>query len=104
MLLRNMAAFCGNSHALLEEPSLHGIAGDGQRCSEMLIRGFASTAAKLEIAQRGEVKRIGGQSIRPGNGVNLFEPTFGTFVLRDRDGAVEGDDRRRANRHQRVVE
>jgi hypothetical protein len=47
-LLLNLA--CGNGHAPLEEPTLHGIARNGQRCSEMPIRGFASTAAKLEIA------------------------------------------------------
>jgi hypothetical protein len=61
-------------------------------------------AAKFKLAKRRGVERICGEAIAVGNRADLFEPTLGTLVLRDRDGAVEGDNRGRTYRHQRVVE
>ena len=91
------------AHALLDELSLHGIAREVERRSEVLAGDFISPAVKFEFAQRGVEERVGGEAIAVGDGANLFEPTLGPFVLRDGDGAVQGNDRRRAYRHQRVV-
>ena len=69
----------------------------------MLARDLVPPAAKFELAKRRMVERIGGEPIAVGDSANLFEPAFGAFVLRDGDGAVEGNDRGRTYRHQRVV-
>jgi len=91
------------TNALLEELALHGIAREGERCSEVLARDFISPAVKFELAERSVEERVGGEAIAVGDGANLFEPAFGAFVLRDGDGAVQPNDRGRTYRHQRVV-
>src|SRR5262249_8732990 len=50
------------------------------------------------------VEGIAGKAIGPGDGANLLEPPDWSVALRDCDGAVERDDRRRANGHQLIVE
>src|SRR5215467_2834250 len=90
--------------ALLEESALHGVPGERECCSKVLASGLAAPASKLELAKRCEVERIGGEPADVTNRADLFEPAVGTFVLRDRDGAVERDNRGRMDRHQRVVE
>src|SRR5262249_51058046 len=92
------------AHAPLEEPSLHGVTRERERGSEVRARNFVPPAAQLELAERREVERIGGEAIAVGDRADRFEPALGTLVLRDGDGAVERDDRGRTNRHQRVVE
>ena len=48
---------------------------------------------KFELAERGGVERIVGEAIAVGDGADLFEPALWTVALRDRDGAVERDNR-----------
>ena len=91
------------TNALLEKLSLHGIARERERRSEVLAGDFISPAVKFELAERGVEERVGGEAIAAGDGANLFEPAFGAFVLRDGDGAVQRNDRGRTYRHQRVV-
>ena len=91
------------THALIEELSLHGIARESERRSEVLARDVIAAAAEFEFAERRMVERVGGEAIAVDDGANLFEPALGTFVLRDGDGAVQRNDRGRAYRHQRVV-
>ena len=73
------------THALLDELSLHGIAREAERRSEVLAGDFISPAVKFELAQRGMEERVGGEAIAAG------------------DGAVQRNDRGRTYRHQRVV-
>ena len=91
------------TNTLLDELSLHGIACEGERRSEVLARDFISPVVKFELAERGVEERVGGEAIAVGDGAHLFEPAFRAFVLRDGDGAVQRNDRGRTYRHQRVV-
>ena len=50
------------------------------------------------------IERIVGEAVRASNRANLFEPALRTLALCDGDGAVERDDRRRANGQQLVVQ
>src|SRR5262245_55516216 len=100
--LRRIASFA-RAHTLLEESALHGVARECERCSEVLARGLVPPAAQRKLAERCGVKRIGGEVLAVGDGVDRCEPTLGALVLRDRDGAVEGDDRGRTDRHERIV-
>ncbi len=61
------------------------------------------TAPKFKLAERGVVERIGGEPIAVGNAANLFEPALGTLALRDGDGTVERNYRRRTDCHQHAV-
>ena len=89
-------------HALLEESPLHRIARQRERGLELIATDLAPAAAKLELAERREIEGIPGKAIATGDGADLLESTLGTLVLRDGDGAVERDHRRRTDRHQRV--
>lgn len=65
-------------HALLEGSPLHGVARQRERCSEVLARGLAPSAAKLKLTERRVVERIGGDAIAVGDRMDLFEPALGT--------------------------
>src|ERR1700686_1254591 len=97
-----MALAC--AHALLEESPPHRVARERERGLEMIATDIAPAAAKLELAERREIEGIPGKAIATCDGADLLESTLGTLVLRDGDGAVEPDDRRGTNRHQRVVQ
>jgi hypothetical protein len=87
------------TNALLEELSLHGIAREGERRSEVLARDFISPVVKFELAERGVVERVGGEAVAVENRPNLFEPALGTGLLRDGDGPVQRNDRGRTYGH-----
>src|SRR5579862_6275159 len=88
---------------MLQKPAFCGVAGEGEGGAEMLAGELGPAGARFKFAERGMVKGIAGETLRIGDGANLFEPALGTFMLRDGDGAVERHDRRRANGRQSVV-
>src|SRR5260370_15368434 len=98
-----IAAFA-RDNALIEELAFHWVACAGERFSEVRARNLVPAASKLKLAKGGEVERIRGEAIAVGNRADLFEPTLGTLVLGDRDGAVQRDNRGRTYRDQLVVE
>jgi hypothetical protein len=55
------------ANAPIEEPTLHRVARQSQRCSEMLARGVVPSAAKLELAERRGVEWILGEAIAVAN-------------------------------------
>jgi len=81
-----------------------GLRASAMACSEVLARGLVPPAAQLKLAKRRRVEGIRGEAIAVGNGADLFEPTLGPLILRDRDGTVQRDNRRGTYRHQRVVQ
>src|SRR5271168_625097 len=91
------------AEAAIEEPALHRVARQCERCSEVLARRLVPPAAKLELADRRGIERICGKAIAVGDRADLFEPTLGTLGLCDRNGPVEGHYRGRTYRHQRAV-
>jgi hypothetical protein len=78
-----------DGHSLLEKSPLHRVARERQRRSEVLPCNFRPAAAKLEFAKCRKEEGICREAIAVLNAQNLFEPTFGSFVLRDGDCAVE---------------
>src|SRR4029077_18794118 len=66
--------------------------------------GLAISAPQFEFAKRCEVERIGGKAFSVRNGEYLLQAPIWPFVLSDGDGPVQRNDRRRAYRHQRIVE
>ncbi len=58
----------------------------------------------LELAERRMVERIVLHALDADDGMNLFETSLRTLALRDRDGAIERDDWRGPDGHQRVVQ
>jgi len=92
------------ANAPIEEAALHRVARECDGCSEVLARGLVPPAAQLKLAKRRRVEGIRGEAIAVGNGADLFEPTLGPLILRDRDGTVQRDNRRGTYRHQRVVQ
>src|SRR5260370_4317699 len=93
-----------HAEALIEKTALHRIARQRQRRTEVLARGRVSPAAKLKLAERRGVKRIGGEAISVFDRADRLEPALQTVALRDRYRAVERHDRGRTYRHQSVVE
>src|SRR5262249_17897737 len=61
--------------ALLEETALHAVPRGPERRLEMLPRNGPTTAAQLELAQRGGIEGIVGQPIAVRDGVQLLEPS-----------------------------
>jgi hypothetical protein len=93
---------CAN--ALIEESAFHRIARQRQSRAEVLARDFVPPTAQLKLAKGRRVKWIASEAIAILDRVDRFEPTLRTIALRDRNGAVERHDRRRAYRHQRIVQ
>ena len=92
------------ANALIEESAFHGIARQRQSRAEVLARDFVAPTAQLKLAKSRRVKWIASEAVAILDRANRFEPTLRTIALRDRNGAVECHNRRRAYRHQRVVQ
>src|SRR5260370_3538747 len=75
----------------LEEASLQRVSGHGQRRLEVLARNRAPALAKLELAERGRIERVGGQPIRCADRVDFFDSTLLPLVLRHGNASMEGD-------------
>src|SRR6516162_6674806 len=99
-----MARLVACLQALIEELAFHRVAREAVRGSEMLARGVISAAAKLKLAQRRRVERISGEAGAVRYRGDFFKAALGAVALGDRNGAIERDDRRGTDRHQRVVE
>src|SRR5207237_6791944 len=95
---------CARCYALLKELTLHLIPRARSGVFEMLPRRLASTRSQFELAERRKIERITHESIGIGNGANLLQATLRPLELRDGNGAVEGDDRRRTDGDQCVVQ
>ena len=91
-------------NAPIEKSAFHRVARERKRCLEMRARGRVLSATKLELAQRGGIERIGGEAIAVLDRVDFRKPAFGAVALRNRDGAIERDNRGGPDRHQRVVQ
>src|SRR5262249_47935939 len=83
---------------------LHWIAGERQRRVGVLARRLVPPAAQLELAKGRRGKRIAPEAIAGLDRTRGFEPALRTFLLRDGNGAVKCNDRRRAYGHQHVVQ
>lgn len=53
--------------APIEEPALHWVTRQSERCSEVLARGLVPPASKLELAKRRGVEGICGEAIAVAN-------------------------------------
>jgi len=91
-------------NALIEESAFHRIARQRQSRAEVLARDFVAPTAQLKLAKGRRVKWIASEAIAILDRADRFEPMLRAIALRDRNGAVECHDRRRAYRHQRVVQ
>ncbi len=58
-------------------------------------RGLTPPAAKVKLTERRVVKWVGGEVIAVGERTDLFEPALGSLKLRNGDGTIERDNRRR---------
>jgi hypothetical protein len=85
--------------ALIDETPLHLTACERARCPKVLACRRGSSEAQFELAKRGGVKRVARQPLAIDRCVNFRESTLGTIRLRDRDGAIEGHDRRWSHSH-----
>jgi hypothetical protein len=61
------------------------------------------TAAQLKLAKRRRIKWISSEAIAVLNRADRLEPVLRSIALRDRNGAVERDNRGRTDRGQRIV-
>jgi hypothetical protein len=93
----------GRLQALAEEVSLRVVPGECKRRTEMAERRLVPLGTKLELAERGPIKRIRFETITVRDSLDFLNSPIRTIALSDCDCPVEGDDRRRAYRHQRVV-
>jgi hypothetical protein len=57
---------------LIEEPALHPVVNQSERCLEVLARRRMPFASKLKLAQRTGVERIGSEALAVGDRANLF--------------------------------
>ena len=61
------------------------------------------TAAQLKLAKRRRIKWTSSEAIAVLNRADRLEPVLRSIALRDRNGAVERDNRGRTDRGQRIV-
>lgn len=70
----------------------------------MASRDRMPPAPQLELSQRRLVERVRAEPVAIGDACNLFEAALGTLVLSNGNGAVERNDWRGPDAHQRVIE
>jgi hypothetical protein len=87
--------------ASAEEGALRFVASQGERGTEMLLRGnIEASAAQLELTKRGPIEWVRVKTITITDSLDLRKSPIRPISLRDRDRPVEGDDGRGANHHQ----
>jgi len=96
--------FLGRLQASAEEVALRFVASEGERGTEMLLRGIEAFAAKLELTEGGPIKWVRIETITITDSLDLRNSPIRPISLRDRDRPVEGDDGRGANHHQCVIQ
>ena len=89
--------------ALGEEVAFRVVASVSKRRAEMTARMLVPLGAKLELTERRPIEWVRIETIPMGDTLDLLEPPIRSISLSDCDSAVESDDRRRANHHQRIV-
>ena len=89
-------ALAAGGEAALEAVAFGGVAGELEGFEEVRAGDGGASAAKLELADGGEVEGVGGERGWIGDGGDLLQAALGAFGLGDGDGAVEGDDGRGA--------
>src|SRR5262249_57599238 len=80
--LISVVAFTG-ADALIEETTLHGVARQRERRSEVLTRCLMPAAAKLKFAARRRIERICSETIAVCDRVELFESVLWAIALAD---------------------
>src|SRR5579883_798195 len=93
-LLMSSAASLAGIHSLFEELAFHLVARQRARRRKVLSRRCISSTTKVKLPQCRLVERIGGQPILRGNRTNCVQTALRPVSLRDRDSAIEGDNRR----------
>ena len=91
-------------YARLEKPPFHRVAGEHQSVAEILAGEVASSVPKFQFSNRRGIERIGCKPLGVLHRVYFLQSALGSFVLGDRDSAIERDYRRRTELHQLVVE
>src|SRR5262244_1745022 len=86
-----------------KEMTFRFVTGEGERGTEMAVCGLVPLGAKLELAKRAPIKRIRIETITIRDGLDFLYSPIRAVELRDGNSPVEGDYRRRANRHQQVI-
>src|SRR5262249_79855 len=99
----SVVAFTG-ADALIEETTLHGVARQRERRSEVLTRCLMPAAAKLKFAARRRIERICSETIAVCDRVELFESVLWAIALGDSDGSIERNNWRGTNCNQSIVE
>src|ERR1700688_4786415 len=87
------------SQTLLEELPLHRVTCKCEGFPKMHEGVPMLSFAKLKFAERSMIERIAPEAVRISNRSKLFEAALRTLALRDGDGAVERNNRRRPNGH-----
>src|SRR5579862_6025497 len=88
----------------LEEAPLAVATREGEGPFEKGTGVGGAAAAELELGAGGRVEGVGREAVAALDGVEGFEAAVGAVALGEGDRAVEGDDGRRADPEQRVVE
>jgi hypothetical protein len=70
----------------------------------MLAGSLAVSPAKLKLAHGCKVERITGEALAACNRADLFKAALRAITQPNSDGAIEGDDGRRTQPYQGVVE
>ena len=78
---------------LSQEAPLGRVASQLQRVAKVSPGWRRSSGAKLQLAERRRIERISREPVAVLDRFDRFEPRFGSFQLRDGDGAVQRDDR-----------
>ena len=85
---------CAYSEPLGQEPALHRVPRKRQRGSEVSGRPLAVAEPQFELSKGRGVKRIRSEPFGTRDGLNLVDAPLCSVSLGDRDGAVQGDNRR----------
>lgn len=62
------------------------------------------SSSELELTKRGRVERVGSKAMNVTDGIDFLQAPFRAFELCDGDRAAQGNDRRRMNDHEHVIE
>src|SRR5260370_41295592 len=102
----NLSTSCrvlASGEALPEELAFRRVAGEVERCVQVGAGRFGVSVTEFKFAERGKVEGIACQAGGVGDGGHRFGAALGPMQLSNRDGAVEGHDRGRANRKRCAV-
>jgi hypothetical protein len=82
---------------------LHGAASKRKRRAEVFVGDLGPSAAQFQFSERGWIEGIRCEPIKTADGADFFEAAFGTTLLSDGNGTIEGDNWRGTDGQQRVI-